>query len=454
MPNRFKKLATSILFAGGLLLWTTPTANAHPTDELIQQIFVTPVGNNLSLEVALTPGVLISPQFAEYVDSDSDGQVSQREIQALSNAFLSSLEVGINGRNVVPTYVSSKDFELPLLAAGGTSFVIYYQVPAKLGDRVIVKDKFLPGFKTQVQQAVGIGPSGIGGAEISHSSDGKMMTFLLSSKSEPQPGFKFTDLSGKQMVEALSKPINSPIAFLLLLLICAGLGAVHALTPGHGKTLMAAYLIGDNARTRQAITLGLVVTVTHTASVIIFGLLTLFATNFLVPGTLLPILELLSGLLILILGASLLRRRILEARQAQAVRMANDRNHAHAHIHGLPHDHDAEEVLHSLERKPASMRVLLTMGVSGGIIPCPEALVVLLLAVSVNRTGLGLAMIGAFSFGLAMILVGIGLLLVSPRISRGFRNLPNGGRLSAVLPVISASIVTLIGFWLIIRVII
>ena len=187
-------------------------------------------------------------------------------------------------------------------------------------------------------------------------------------------------------------------------------GAAHALSPGHGKSIITAYLVGSRGTPRHALLLGATVTITHTIGVFALGLVTLSLSQFIVPDQLYPWLNLVSALLIVGVGLSVLRWRVVEWRRpAQAGHAHAGHDHSHDHDHGHSHDHD-----HGHDDDPAlSLRRLLGVGVSGGIIPCPTALVVLLAAISLHRVGYGLVLIVAFSLGLAATISGIGLLAVA-----------------------------------------
>jgi ABC-type nickel/cobalt efflux system permease component RcnA len=188
----------------------------------------------------------------------------------------------------------------------------------------------------------------------------------------------------------------------------AGLGAFHALEPGHGKTLVAAYLVGARGTMKHAFLLGLIVTVTHTAGVYLLGGVTLYASQYIVPDRLYPWLGVISGVMIAALGLVLLVRRYRGKGELVL-------HHHHGHGHHHHHDHEHGHHHHGEQNQNVSLKQLLALGISGGIVPCPAALVVLLSALSMQRIGFGLLLILAFSFGLAAVLIGIGLLMVYAR---------------------------------------
>jgi len=193
-------------------------------------------------------------------------------------------------------------------------------------------------------------------------------------------------------------------------------GMAHALSPGHGKTIVTAYLVGQRGTPRHAALLGLIVTVTHTIGVFALGAVTLLLSQFIVPDRLYPWLNFVSGLLVVAIGASVLRARLRR------------RHHRHHH-----HHHEPE----------LSARSLVAVGVSGGLLPCPSALVVLLAAISLHRVGFGLLLVLAFSAGLALTITGIGLLAVLAR--NAFRRVGFEGRLIGLLPTASALVIVTAG---------
>ena len=212
-------------------------------------------------------------------------------------------------------------------------------------------------------------------------------------------------------------------ALVILASLAAALfwGAAHALSPGHGKTIVTAYLVGQRGTPRHAALLGLVVTVTHTIGVFALGGVTLALSQLIVPDRLYPWLNLVSGLLVVGIGASVLRARLR-------------RSHRHHHHH---HGHDR------------SLRSLLAVGVSGGLLPCPSALVVLLAAISLHRIAFGLVLILAFSAGLALTITGIGVAAV---LARGaFRRVGFDGPLVRLLPAASAAVILAAGLAMTLR---
>lgn len=239
----------------------------------------------------------------------------------------------------------------------------------------------------------------------------------------------------------------SPKLVLIALFLAIGLGSIHALSPGHGKTIVAAYLVGSKGRIQDAVFLGIVVTITHVSSVLLLGVLTLFASEYILPQQLYPWIGFASGMLICCIGFFMFRKRTRTHAMTHDALHHHHHHHEHTphtswwkrifqhqHVHipyntdvsdqqrshtnrGLHahdhHDHSHQHISPTAKREGVSMWSLLGLGISGGMMPCPSALVVLLTAISLHRVVLGLLLIIAFSIGLAIVLITIGILMVT-----------------------------------------
>jgi nickel/cobalt exporter len=239
-----------------------------------------------------------------------------------------------------------------------------------------------------------------------------------------------TNRSGDGLAGVFARASAGQGVLLLLVLAAFAWGALHALAPGHGKAMVAAYLVGTRGTPRHAVALGATVTVAHTVGVFALGLVTLALSAYVLPEQLYPWLNLASGVLVLAIGAAVLRRRVRARRAA--------RHPHHHHHHGHDHEHDA-----------ISWRGILAMGASAGLLPCPSALVVLLAGIAEHRVGLGLLLIAAFSLGLACTLTVLGLAVVGAR--RVAVRMPSAGGVVAVLPSASALVIVAVGGVLTIR---
>jgi nickel/cobalt exporter len=237
--------------------------------------------------------------------------------------------------------------------------------------------------------------------------------------------------------------IGVPPAVALLLALLWG--AWHALTPGHGKTIVAAYLVGSRGTAKHALYLGLTVTLTHTIGIYALGVITLFAAAHVLPEQLYPWLSLASGAAVVAVGGWLLfaRWRAIQHERAHAQAHA----HGHEHHHHHEHDHHHGAGGHSHE-PPAQLtpRGLIALGVAGGLLPCPSALVLMLGAIALGQVAFGLLLVVAFSLGLAAVLTGVGMALVYAKGLVDGASLPRL-RVPALrwAPVASALLVTALG---------
>ncbi len=247
------------------------------------------------------------------------------------------------------------------------------------------------------------------------------------------------------LVDLIGSEVLTPKLLLFALAVSAALGASHALSPGHGKTIVAAYLVGSRGTVSHAVLLGLVVTVTHVSSVILLGVVTLYLSEFILPERLYPWLGVISGAAVAAIGTSLLIGRV------RAAWRGDGREHDHHSHHGEAHRHAGfpEPAAGAVEAQAASLWRLLLLGVTGGIVPCPSALVVLLAAIALHRIALGLALILAFSVGLAAVLIAAGVLAVKAYglVSR----MERFGAVTRALGVASAAAVTILGILIVIK---
>ena len=269
-----------------------------------------------------------------------------------------------------------------------------------------------------------------------------------------QPQGANTHTPQDAFTQAIARKDLTPGIMLAGLLIAFVFGSLHALSPGHGKTMVAAYLVGSRGTVKHAIALGVIVTVTHTLGVFALGFITLFASKYVVPEKLYPILSVVSGLAVFGVGVWLLTSRLRgpdghshghshdhvegpdeihlhlsDEEHAQAHAQGRDHTHDHddnhGHSHGFGHHHH-----HHIPEGPITAKSLLALGISGGIVPCPSALVVLLSAVALHRIVYGMVLITAFSVGLASVLIVIGMMVVSTR--HWFERFPQGRACCAV----------------------
>jgi nickel/cobalt transporter (NicO) family protein len=439
-------------------------------------------------------------QQEKRLDTDGDGALSDTEADAYLDAELPSLLKGLRlevGNEVLPlrvvdrsaTFVAGQGglptlrIEAHLLAElpndweeYGTSSYTDRNYEDRLGWREIVV-KGGPGVVIENSTVPSVDASNelrsYPQDSLSSPLDTREARFTLARGNETVAGdsaARVTERVGTRNNGGVPERVASPISedqlsvSLIALSVLAALlwGAAHALTPGHGKTIVAAYLIGARGTVGHAGFLGLTVTLTHTAGVFALGTVTLYLSRYILPEVLYPWLSVLSGLLVIAIGLSLLYRR---SRSILSPGIAGDKHVGHSHVDdGHAHSHSGHQHSHAsghtghahshgghahsllspgIDGSTVSWRSLLALGVSGGLVPCPAALVLLLSAISLGRLGFGMLLVVAFSAGLALVLTGIGILMIYAR--QLFERFSFEARVPRLLPVASALAVSLVG---------
>ncbi len=260
----------------------------------------------------------------------------------------------------------------------------------------------------------------------------------------PQASFPGTVVRGDFLSQLLHRGEISGSMILVGLVVAFGLGAMHALSPGHGKTIVAAYLVGNKGTFKHALFLGAMVTFTHTFSVFCLGLTTLYLYRDVLPDNVIKWLGAISGMSIVWIGALLLYKRSRILRHGHA----HDPDHPHTHEHDHPHDHDHVHGPGGHTHVPEgeiTLSSLIALGVSGGLVPCPSALVLLLSSIALGRVGLGLMLLVGFSLGLAVVLMGIGLIVLYAKNLIPDKKSAAGHAAFRVIPVLSAAVIVCLG---------
>ena len=493
-------------------------------------------------------------QERQMMDSDGDGTIGAAEeaayLAATVPALAAKLRLAVDGAAVLltpqrhtlafppgqgdlPTLRLELWLSAPLPAGDNALSVVYEDgnYPDRLGWREVVVSAAagtllessvpatdlsdqLRAYPADLLQA----PPAVGRAEARFAPTGAAMNTEpspsnapLATRNAPLPSRFGQD----EFASLLSRTLDTPAALAAALLVAVGLGAAHALTPGHGKTIVGAYLVGSRGTARHALFLGLTTTITHTAGVFALGFLVLVASEFVLPEKLYPWLGVLSGLLVVGIGLSILRGHVghwlahrrgdshdhgpyhfhfgkghshgpgghshdhghghdhgaLTSDQPSATPVSGTRalafaglsggtavaspirqhTHDHPHDHAHGHDHSHDDV-HAADRPDAlSWRSLLALGISGGLLPCPSALILMLSAIALRQVGVGLVLILAFSVGLAGVLTGIGLIMVYA--GRFLERLPvrHSAVTTRLLPMASATFITVAGLAITIR---
>jgi ABC-type nickel/cobalt efflux system permease component RcnA len=252
-------------------------------------------------------------------------------------------------------------------------------------------------------------------------------------------------------------PAVATLAVLLALL----LGAGHAALPGHGKTVLAAYLAGKQGRACDAVVVGATVTLTHTGGVLLIGLL-LSTSSALAGDKLLGYLGVTSGILVTAVGIGMLVSLVRHRRHHHTHGAGHSHDHGHSHSHGHGHSHShgrGHSHGHDPETRPSRWS-LAGIGLAGGLVPSPSALVVLLAAIGLGRTGFGILLVLSYGVGMAGALTAAGLLLVvlQRRVSaaRSWERLtqrfaPLAARIPAATSALTAGLIVVVGVGLAVR---
>ncbi len=432
-------------------------------------------------------------QESQTIDTDQDGSLSQDEINIyagkITPTYLSNLLLVVDGQPIELREIA-KSISLPLGSGNLPTLRIEWDLLGDLPIENLSAVHRLNFENKNYSERVGwneIVVGRVGGINIFNSSafgsgitnelkaypeetlnaplSEKKAEFSFSSSAIPDGAKVLQNRDGHislpvekdKFAELINVPeITFPIV-LAGLLLAFGFGAMHAMSPGHGKTVVGAYLVGSRGTVKHAVFLGLTVTITHTLSVFALGIVALFASNYILPERLMPFLSFVSGLLVFFIGLTLFKDRLFSFLGWKTNSHHHDEHghdhldedgffgsDSHTHSHGgSTHTHGGSTHTHTPPEN-ISWRNLLALGVSGGLLPCPSALILMLSAISLNRIGYGIILTLVFSIGLAATLTAVGLTFLyvgkffdSPTL--------NNNRIIKVLPVFSAFVITCVG---------
>lgn len=513
--TRLARRAGAGLAAAALALLVPAIALAHPLGNFTINHFaaIRIAPDSISLDVVIDRAEIPAFQERQRIDLDGDGTVSAAELeaerQAACTGLAADLRLAAGGRALALTPVSA-GLSLPPGAGGLSTMRLVCEYEARLpqpiapmtgvtfadasfAERIGWREIVVLGDGTRVASAGAAGTSGLGvsarltaypedllaqpldvrsiavtaspgGAALAPWSapDAQPIADAAASPQDPTVGAAVPGGVAEDLTALIDVTDLKPLAILVSLAIAFALGVIHALSPGHGKTIMAAYLVGAKGSTRQAVGLGLAVTVSHTLGVLALAGVTLAASSVLPPERLYPILGVASGGLVIVIGASLLWSRLRAVGAGRrAAAHGHDHGHGHGHGHGDghadPHEHADEHGhphphphLHPHAHAPADTAIswhgLLALGLSGGLVPSASALILLLGSIAAGRVAYGLVLVLGFGVGMAVVLTGLGLLIVHARrlVERrpsiaGFR------RVVAPFQLATASLVVILG---------
>lgn len=471
-----------LIFAALLIFALTALAAAHPLSNFSVNQYSRIEVEKAQVKIRAVLDMAEIPTFQESqtIDADKDGALSETEINAyagkITPGYISNFSLSVDGAPI-ELRATATNISLPPGSGNLPTMRVVWDLVGDLpnSENVVRKLKFenknnparIGWNEIVIERVAGVNifDSTAFGSGITDELKAYPQETLSSPLTERAAEFSFTTAAIPPTAKVLqnrdghvSAPVEkdkfaeliavrevTPSIILFGLLLAFGLGAAHALSPGHGKAVVGAYLVGTKGTAKHALFLGAIVTVTHTLGVFALGLLTLFASQYILPERLMPFLNFISGLLVLSIGLTLFKNRLLAALgyKSSELHHAED-SHEHDDLpENSTHTHGGSTHSH-LPPKKVTWRNLLALGISGGLLPCPSALVLMLSAISLNRIGYGIVLTLCFSFGLATTLSAIGLIFLY--VGKFFDSSSlSGNRILKVLPVFSAFVIACVG---------
>jgi nickel/cobalt exporter len=507
-PSRSRRVGRALLLALAILSIGPAAAFAHPLGNFTINHFagIRISTDRIDLDVVIDRAEIPTFQERQRLDTDGDGTVSPAEIEAerqvACQALASDLRLAVGGQPAILA-VADAGLSFPPGAGGLATMRLVCEYTAALatgasaGTTIGFEDRSFAeriGWRELVVLGDGVKVSGASTTAEPQGVSKRLTTYPTDLLAQPldERSVTVSAVAGGPALAAWTAPDASrlsaggatgsatgpspangpavgavpggvapelaaiidagglePGVLLVSLLVALGLGAVHAVSPGHGKTIMAAYLVGTRGTARHAVGLGLTVTVSHTLGVLALAGVTLLAADVLPPDRLYPILQVASGALVIAIGGRLLWSRLRAIRRERAA----DRQHELAHSHGADRDHQQVHShggrAHSHAPAPGpglSWRSLFALGLSGGLVPSASALILLLGSIAAGHVAYGIVLVLAFGIGMALVLGGVGLALV--RASRLVERLPRRwslGRLAGAVQLATAGLVVILG---------
>ena len=418
-----------------LLVLSNPgTAQAHPVDEFgntitydqRQILEISPRQAKLTIQLILYP--LDKNKIWESIDINKDREISQKEKDSWMIKGQDSSWLELDGTRY--------DFSAHKLSFPGY-YAFYLPRPANVSIEFETSGKFLPGQiwsyhyqgKDKKLGEFELSAKGTEGlkADVLEKVESDSVKIKVSEGQKNSPSVLGISAGSRINIflNTYVKVDKVPTKLAGLALVAAFvIGMLHALTPGHGKAIVAGYLVGEKGTITHAVQLGLIITITHTASVFILGLLALLLTQYIVPVTIIKWLNVVSGILVTGFGLYLLVTRIVDLFKPQ-----------HEHLHPHLHEDNVSKI---------DWKNLMPLGISGGIVPCVDALAILVVAVSVRKILFGIILLVIFSLGLASALVIGGVLVVVSK-KMTLQKIPHFANTEKYISILSAVIVTGLG---------
>ncbi len=450
----------------GLSFFDNP-CNAHQFFDFDQSSEITIINNGVNIEYRIWYGTPLVPGLA--MDKNRDKRLSESELLSFLNktdhAIRSKLFISMNNKTKILSFTSGTISTSGQYPSMTVDIALWYKISVNQSSNkqytLKIKDDNFENYGPERKLVYINTDSAVNDIQVKRQENTHIFHYSTGGS-----GFS---LKSKALNYKINHPLKSkeqnrltdflysgalPGPGMLLLAFCTAffLGAVHALSPGHGKAMVAAYLVGSDGKKKDAVILGSIVTFTHVISVLILGIIILFLSNTILPEQIYPWISIFSGVLIFLVGLFLLAGQGHSHGHDHHIHSQNDEDHHHEnHSHGFhDHSHDHHSHTHSHYENDTDpihgksrMGSLVSLGVAGGMVPCPSAIVVLLVSVTLNKILLGLAIILIFSLGLASVLIAIGILIVS--VSEVSSKMERFTPILKILPKISAGLILILG---------
>ena len=469
-----------------LLLQIQPVT-AHAADQYLHEIEITIREEEIIVDWLLKPGPFLAGAVWVEADKNSDEWLDNEEILQFCEMMMSQLLISMEGRDTSQWQID--DYTWPrtrdeLSLGEGITLQAHISINPLNGRAAAIEmENFFHPYYSVTLYTLRIDNSALQIGEMNQSLNqlsGSLITASVERESEnrvwvsQQPdlsAFKGENQQVPGTNQTIRERLNSILtnsqdrsglsfvisAFFIAML----LGMLHAFTPGHGKSIVAAYIIGAKGNWLHGALMGLIVAITHTGTVILTGLLVLLGTRIMVIENIYPVLEIVSAIVILGLGAGLLVQRLRYVRKQnqrdtqpppKVIQDVDGQTRIIIHRDILeetpPHPHIGPKYVprHRANIEKLEWRTLLALGTSGGLVPCPDAVAVFIIAATLNMLELGLLMIAAFSIGIAIILMLLGFI-----IAKGKRSLEKVEGLQKIItyaPIVSAAVLVMVGLYL------
>lgn len=473
-----------VLIVVAALAWLVPTAaQAHPLGNFTtnQYVGLHVEADRLTVDYVLDLAEIPASQQRRDIDQDDDRDISQAEASAFAASrclrVAEELSVSLDGRRLAPV-VHDRALRFPEGEAGLPTLRLECRlataVTVDAGSLLEVDNTVLPdrlGWQEMVLTSTGVDASTDLPAESITRRLTEYPADLLSSPVEvrtaaatltpksgadrgtPPPPVGLAPEAASTPVDALASLVDpsagSP-ALPIAMLVAVGLGVLHALAPGHGKTVMAAYLVGSRGTLGHAVSLGIAVALSHTIGVLALGVLTLVGTSAFAPEETFPILSTTSGVIITAIGVWMFVQWFRRREAADRPTSSQPASTSHPHSHdGFHHSHAVPGALQG----KSGWKILASMGLAGGLVPSTSAVVLLLAAVNLGRIPLGIFLIALFGVGMATTLVGVGFALVTAHRlgAKRWGHMAWVDRVRRLLTPMAAVVVTVVGVFLALR---